>query len=144
MTRRGENKNHPWYSQGLSFECTQCGCCCSGNPGFVWVGEEEIRALATRLEFSSVDDFERKFVRQVGLRKSLVEYPDGDCIFLDPEKRSCTVYEHRPTQCRTWPFWEENLESPKTWKEVAKSCPGCDQGRVYSLQEIEFRKKGSP
>ena len=28
-----------WYSEGLRFECTQCGACCSGEPGYVWVDE---------------------------------------------------------------------------------------------------------
>ena len=36
----------PWYHEGLRFECTGCGDCCTGAPGYVWLTEEEIRALA--------------------------------------------------------------------------------------------------
>ncbi len=36
----------PWYQDGLAFTCTQCGKCCTGDPGFVWVTDEEIAALA--------------------------------------------------------------------------------------------------
>ena len=36
----------PWYHAGLKFTCTQCGDCCSGTPGYVWVTNEEIVALA--------------------------------------------------------------------------------------------------
>lgn len=107
----------------------------------MWVTDEEIANIADCLGYTDVDTFERRFVRNVGHRKSLVEYPDGDCIFLDPEKRNCLVYGARPVQCRTWPFWTENIESPKAWNHVAKSCLGCNQGRVYTLEEIETRLK---
>lgn len=129
----------PWYHEGLAFECTGCGDCCSGAPGFVWVDEQEIAALAAEMKMS-VDDFDRKFVRQVGLEKSLVEYPDGDCIFLDPESRKCTVYEARPIQCRTWPFWSSNLKRKSDWKETCRVCKGSGQGQVHSLAEIEQRR----
>ena len=36
----------PWYHEGLSFTCSQCGDCCTGAPGYVWVNNEEIAALA--------------------------------------------------------------------------------------------------
>ena len=36
-----------------------------------------------------------------------------DCVFLkeDPERgrKTCSIYPVRPLQCRTWPFWPENL-----------------------------------
>lgn len=130
----------PWYKDGLQFECTQCGDCCSGAPGFVWVDEPEIEKLAARMDLE-LDAFERKFVRHVGGRKSLVEYPDGDCIFLDPKTRGCTVYEDRPVQCRTWPFWDSNLTSRRAWKETCQVCPGSGQGKLYTLDEIEIRRK---
>ncbi len=100
--------------------------------GFVWVDDQEINALAQAMKMD-VESFENKFVRRVGVEKSLVEYPDGDCIFLEPTSRHCLVYDARPTQCRTWPFWNSNLDTPKDWQNAGKSCPGCDQGRVYSM-----------
>jgi uncharacterized protein len=131
----------PWYSSGLSFECTQCGRCCSGpGTGFVWVTDEEIESIAKCMGMESdIDAFERKFVRRIGVKTSLVEYSDGDCIFLDPKTRTCSVYEARPRQCRTWPFWDSNLKSPKTWGKTAESCPGCNRGRVYTIDEIHER-----
>jgi len=129
----------PWYRDGLAFECTGCGDCCSGAPGFVWVDESEIAALAIEMRMS-VDDFEHKFVRQVGMEKSLVEYPDGDCIFLDPDTRKCTVYTARPTQCRTWPFWSSNLRRKSDWRQTCEICPGSGKGKLYSLSEIEVRR----
>lgn len=126
----------PWYKDGLKFECTQCGACCSGEPGYVFVNDEEIQSLADHLGMDVVQ-FEKKFVRKVGTMKSLVEYPDGDCILLDPETRRCLVYESRPIQCRTWPFWDSTLVDKAAWKETCEVCPGSGKGRLYSLEEIE-------
>ena len=88
-----------------------------------------------------VDAFERKFVRQVGSQKSLIEYPDGDCILLDPRTRKCTVYEARPIQCRTWPFWDSTVRKKKDWQETCEVCPGAGTGRLYTLAEIEQARK---
>ena len=133
-------KSLPWYHTGLRFECTQCGACCSGEPGYVWVEEEEINAMAQSMELS-VDQFESQFIRRVGTQKSLREYPDGDCILLDPEKRTCMVYEGRPIQCRTWPFWDSTIETKKAWKETCQECPGAGNGKLYSFDEIEYERK---
>lgn len=130
----------PWYRDGLRFECTGCGDCCSGDPGYVWVDGTEIVALANEMQMTP-EDFERKFVRQEGDGKSLTEYPDGDCIFLDPQSRKCTVYNARPTQCRTWPFWDSNLKRKKDWNETCRVCPGSGKGQLYSFEEIEIRRK---
>ena len=130
----------PWYEDGLRFQCTQCGDCCSGEPGYVWVNEDELTAIAQHMGLETAD-FESRYVRQVGSDKSLKEYPDGDCILLDPLTRKCRVYEVRPIQCRTWPFWDSNLAKRKDWKETCKVCPGAGTGRLYSLQEIEVARK---
>ena len=49
----------PWFEKGLRFECTQCGNCCTGAPGYVWVNREEIAALAKSFSMS-VASFEEK------------------------------------------------------------------------------------
>lgn len=130
----------PWYKDGLRFTCTQCGDCCTGAPGFVWVDEEEIEKLAARLD-KSVPEFEAHYVRLVGRDKSLVEFPNGDCVLLDPHTRKCKVYEDRPRQCRTWPFWESNLEDERAWQETCEVCPGSGQGKLHSLEVIQRQMK---
>lgn len=130
----------PWYSDGLKFTCTGCGDCCTGAPGFVWVNQEEIEGLA-KLTGAQVDEFEKQYVRKVGIRKSLKEFPNGDCVFFDNEKRSCNVYSARPRQCKTWPFWDSNLRTPESWKETCEHCPGSGKGKLYQLDEIETQRK---
>jgi Fe-S-cluster containining protein len=126
----------PWYRDGLRFQCTGCGGCCTGAPGYVWVTKGEIEAMAQALD-TTVAEFEKRYVRQVGIRKSLIELANGDCIFLDAGQRRCTLYEARPRQCRTWPFWSSNLASPERWQETCEACPGSGVGRLVPLEEIE-------
>jgi len=73
--------------------------------------------------------------------RSLKEFGNGDCVFFDHDTRHCEVYDLRPRQCRTWPFWDSNLKSPKAWKETCKECPGSGQGKLHQLNEIEERRR---
>ncbi|MCH2371382.1 MAG: YkgJ family cysteine cluster protein [Pirellulales bacterium] len=130
----------PWYTDGLRFECSQCGDCCTGAPGFVWVSQAEIDAIAEEVGMAS-EQFEDTYVRKIGARRSLREFPNGDCVFFDTENKGCQVYGARPIQCRTWPFWDSNLKSEKSWKETCEECPGSGAGKVYSLEEIEGQRK---
>lgn len=133
-----ETGDSPWYAEGLRFSCTQCGRCCGGAPGFVWVDESELDRLSESMDMDR-STFDRQFTRRVGNRVSLVEYPDGDCIFLDPDSRGCLVYDSRPIQCRTWPFWDTNLASPADWSATCEECPGAGKGTLYPLEEINIR-----
>jgi len=130
-----QGETEPWYRDGLAFSCTRCGACCTGAPGYVWVNDEEIAALAEHRR-TSVAAFTRSFVRRVGDRLSLIERPGGDCIFWD-RSRGCTVYESRPVQCRTWPFWPENIESPENWDQVRSVCPGSGRGQLFTVDQIK-------
>lgn len=130
----------PWYHEGLQFECTGCGYCCSGQPGYVYVNDQEIEALA-QFFGTTVREFEAQFVRPVGDEKSLIERPNGDCIFFDALTRKCLVYEIRPRQCRSFPFWPSVLKTEKTWEATCRTCPGCGHGPVHSQNEIEHRMR---
>jgi Fe-S-cluster containining protein len=128
--------DQPWYHQGLRFQCTGCGDCCTGAPGFVWVNKAEVQALAASAGLDAAQ-FEKKYVRQVGIRKSLIEMPNGDCIFFNARKRHCDVYDIRPRQCRTWPYWESNVSTPEAWQRTCQSCPGAGTGPLLSREEIQ-------
>ncbi len=128
-------EKEPWFKNGLRFECTRCGQCCGGTPGYVWVTEEEIAALARRFDLAA-GDFRRRYTRRIGRRGvSLTETEDYDCIFLGGDG-GCSVYEDRPRQCRTYPFWGRALASPATWDTEARECPGIHQGQSWSLVKI--------
>ena len=126
----------PWYHKGLRFSCTCSGNCCRshGELAFVYVSDEEQTVLAHRLGVSREDFVERWCERDRGWTVLRLDRPA--CPFLGQDRR-CTVYEARPTQCRTWPFWRENLRRA-TWEgPVAERCPGIGTGPVVPAEEID-------
>lgn len=126
----------PWYSEGLKFSCTECGKCCTGSPGFTWVSDEEIHSMANHLRLD-IQEFGRKYLRKIGNKYALLEDPKNyDCIFLKENK--CSIYHARPKQCRTFPWWHQNLTSQEAWENVARECEGINRGeRVTSREEID-------
>ena len=82
-----------------------------------------------------VDEFLSRYARRVGGRYTLKEVENYNCVMLG--EKGCTVYEVRPIQCRTFPFWDENLYSRRGWKSAAESCPGMGKGRHFDFEEIE-------
>lgn len=60
---------------------------------------KSLKKLAKVLETMKII---RSFRVQTGLFM-LAQKASGDCIFLDSEKRLCTVYEKRPGVCRRFP-----------------------------------------
>lgn len=129
-----------WYQGGLSFSCQQSGNCCTGEPGYIWVTEEECVKIANYLEIE-YQDFIDNCTYVVNGKRTLKEYENGHCIFYD---RGCCIYEIRPQQCRTWPFWESNLSSKRAWEVAARNCPGMNQGKLHSLESIEEQRKQLP
>lgn len=128
----------PWYEKGLPFKCTECGKCCTGSPGVVWISEEEIQKAAKLLNME-VEAFCKKHIRKLGNRFALMEVKRGenyDCTFLEGKK--CTIYSMRPKQCKTFPWWDENLESKKAWDDAAKECEGINhpEAPIIPLEEI--------
>lgn len=124
-----------WWHKGVRFQCQGSGKCCvsRGQYGYVYVNADDRRRLARHLGIP-MQTFTRRFCEREGGIWKLRDF-DENCRFLDGKK--CGVYEARPTQCRTWPWWPETM-SAKSWsREVAAYCPGVGRGRVWSKAEIE-------
>jgi Fe-S-cluster containining protein len=132
-----QDMKQPWYADGLQFSCTRCGKCCTGEPGYVWVTDEDLTAIAQHLG-QNLDEFRAIYTRAAHRGLTLREKTNGDCIFWDHEK-GCTIYEVRPPQCRTWPFWESNVRTPEDWAETKAVCPGSGKGELISAEEITQR-----
>ena len=129
----------PWYNAGLKFTCSQCGDCCTGAPGYVWVTDEDVEAIAAFLG-RPVAEFRELYTRRARGKRTLREKSNGDCVFFERGK-GCTVYAVRPPQCRTWPFWESNVETPEDWKKTCDTCPGAGVGELIPVEEISRRLK---
>lgn len=121
-SKHSERENEHWYAKGLCFECTGCGQCCTGSPGYVWVSENEIKAIAHYLKIS-IEEFGRRYLRHVNGRLSFIELPKTfDCIFL--KNKQCQIYPVRPTQCQTFPWWPQIMASEEEWNKTARQCEG--------------------
>lgn len=149
--------NSVWFADGLDFQCTSCGNCCTGGPGFIWISDDEIKRLAAYLK-TSTSVVQQRYCRKVDGRISLKEKTPNsrgeyDCIFLKEtpamlaadgtvihSTRICEIYPVRPLQCRTWPFWEGNLASRLAWDAAAQRCPGMNRGRKWPLRQIISRR----
>jgi len=125
-----------WYESGLPFSCTACGNCCRsrGEYSHVYLREEEVAAIADHLGVDRVEFVRTQVVVEDGWITLL---PGRDrCQFLDDAGR-CTVYPVRPVQCRTWPFWDINLERRVWEEEVNAVCPGSRDGTIHDADRVD-------
>ncbi len=127
-----------WYAEGLRFTCVE-GCidCCitHGDHAYVYLEPDDVRRLADHLELNR-----REFLSRYTVREDeyvMLRMDEPECLFLGED--GCTVYEARPIQCRTFPFWEENLKSRVRWKQLARFCPGIGQGPSHSRELIQIQ-----
>lgn len=75
-------------------------------------------------------------------------YHGHDCVLLgrceETGKTWCNAHQSRPLQCRTWPFWPDNLRSPRSWKKAAKDCEGIGRGPITPLRVIQEDREKTP
>lgn len=127
----------PFYKNGLKFSCQQCSCCCRHEPGFVYLSEKDLTKILMQFNIER-ESFIKEHCRWVPYYDGtevlcLNEKENNDCCFWD---NGCTIYQARPVQCRTYPFWDFILKNKNEWKECAKDCPGIDKGETHSYDEI--------
>jgi uncharacterized protein len=125
-----------WYNKGIRFKCTGCGkCCCDHDEySFVYLGQKDIEAISNYLGLSQ-SAFLDCYCHQEADDFIHLKMNGPNCPFLEDGK--CIVYKVRPIQCNSWPFWKDNLDQDTWEKEVKPFCPGIDQGRLYTADEID-------
>jgi len=131
--------NSPFYAAGLNFSCKRCSSCCRYDSGFVFLSEEDLKKLTDSLDMEK-DRFVKAYCRWVtsfqGIESlSLKEKPNKDCILW--EASGCSVYNARPLQCSSFPFWPSILSSQGSWKMAATGCPGMNTGELHTQETID-------
>jgi len=135
----------PWYAEGLRFSCLpDCGKCCTrhGEHDYVYLDRADVRRLAAHLALSTTSFRSRWTKKDEG--HTVLKMDGPACPFLEGSR--CGVYEARPAQCRTFPFWPENLARPEAWKDLASFCPGVGVGGLIPLDAIreQLREPSAP
>lgn len=129
----------PWFNDGLRFKCTGCGGCCTGTPGYVFLSQDDLERLANHFQ-KTPQEFAKKYTRLVEDQYALLDRPGSyDCIFLRDKK--CTVYEARPTQCRTFPWWIHHLREPKDWEDAANRCEGINHPEAPLVSSLHIQEQ---
>lgn len=84
-----------------------------------------MRSISKYLDLSP-EKFTAKYVRMIDKKMALLEHPTNyDCVFLKDKK--CQIYQERPIQCRTFPWWQQNLRSKEDWERAAVYCEGINK-----------------
>jgi Fe-S-cluster containining protein len=121
-----------FFDKGLRFECKQCGACCTGEPGIIYIGRGEVKQVAKHLSIQ-VSELIEMYLYPFMNGYSVREHSDGRCFFYND---GCNIYAVRPKQCKTFPFWFENLRSHRKWLHISQECPGIGQGLLYSKEQV--------
>lgn len=124
-----------WWSEGVRFQCQGSGRCCvsRGEFGFVYLTKDD-RARMAKLLKMTAGAFTRKYCKKTDGVWHIKDAEGPECLFL--KKNRCEVYEARPMQCRTWPFWPEVMNAKSWSREVKAFCPGIGKGRLIKADEI--------
>ena len=117
---------------GRRFSCARCSSCCRHESGFVYLSRADLTKLCGHYTLDET--------RFIALYCMWVPYADGklalclkekrnfDCVFYADEKAGCAVYDARPGQCVTYPFWTPLVNSAQAWNDEAEHCPGMAEG----------------
>ncbi len=122
-----------WFKDGLRFGCQGCGFCCTIPDGYVYIHPSEIEEMREYLDLT-LEEFSRLYVEKLDGDLVLKSFPNGECIFY--KDGGCRIYDARPRQCMTYPFWPHNLGTKYDWAALGQECPGINKGRKWSEEEI--------
>lgn len=135
-------KRSPWYGEGLRFTCVPaCGACCTkhGDCDYVYLDGDDVERLAAHFGWTSQEFLARHGAEDDGL--TILRMDGPACPFLEGAR--CAVYAGRPRQCRTFPFWKENLRTRSAWESLREFCPGIGEGEAHTIEAIRARLASS-
>ena len=136
-------KRRPWYAEGLRFACQPgCGKCCTRHDtyGYVYLERDDVERLASHFDVT-VDEFRARWTKKDD-GYTVLKMDGPACPFLEGAR--CAVYQARPGQCGSFPFWPENLKTRAAWDELGSFCPGIGQGDFVPLHVIREQLRGRP
>ncbi len=118
------------------FECQRCSQCCHGQGG-IYYEKHQVAEAAACLDLTP-DQFQDRFLEDLGGRFQVICSADGSCALLGPE--GCRVHQVKPPICRKWPFFPALLSDPEAFEEAKESCPGLDPAATHD-QFLQFYRE---
>ncbi len=108
-------------------DCRECGSCCKEVKPVIKA--KDISALAKHLKLSE-EDFKKKYLEVDGENEDKYTFNAQPCPFL--EENSCSVYNARPEDCRSYPHLHKKRFVSRTIS-VINNCAICPI--VYNVYE---------
>ncbi len=104
--------------------CETCqGRCCTGESGYIYVTKSEIEKISKLLDmdvkvFVNTYLFKKMYKYSI---KEIVHEGSHECVFYNRDSNGCKIYDARPQQCKTFPFWDYYKTRVD---ELKLECPG--------------------
>ena len=127
------SRTKPFFvTRPVRFQCTGCGRCCFGDPEthYIELLRGERQRISKHLGISE-QEFSQQYTCDDGIRINA----QGRCMFLN-EQQQCDIYQVRPLQCRTYPYWPEIMHRRSCWEAEASRCEGIDRGKEVAASLI--------
>jgi Fe-S-cluster containining protein len=104
------------------FRCKRCGYCCHqhGEYLYVYIETEDIERIAQHLGLT-YDEVARKYTKRL-IHGRTLRFVNKVCPFHTP--KGCSIHPVKPEQCRTWPYWPENVSNNQFKAGIKRFCPG--------------------
>ena len=103
----------------MEFKCKKCGNCCNCD-GYLFVDLKDVVNISKFLKITS-DEFILKYLTKDDDDRFYVSNINKVCVFYE---NGCTIYDVRPWQCRSYPYWYNIVKSKKNWNKESTFCKG--------------------
>jgi len=108
----------------LCSSCKTQGCCTNSAVPLVFSADfEDLKSINKATdEFLHDRNVNGSIIKAVNKKKN-----SNNCIFWDEENKNCAIYEHRPFDCRAYPFDILKIDGKYHW--IVYSCNPQSDGK---------------
>lgn len=129
------------YLRDLRFKCQRCAslCCKLGGPPLSRKDIDRIKRAGYDPQEFSESASPTRFELSRAMQSVMKDKQDGSCIFLEigreGNKYECSIYDHRPSLCRLYPFYIETVGLSSLWLKIIPCCKGLNDPEGETVDE---------
>lgn len=109
----------------------------------MYLNEAEASKIASKLKITIIEfvaNYCEERESDDGILTSLRSKPERrECVFLENNK--CSIYDTRPTQCATYPWWPQNLMGKSEWRGESFRCEGIKEIKIDMEDSLNVSKE---